>query len=122
MNKPHTLLLALLGLLATSRPGAAQRLASPTRPSAAAQRSSDDFPGQIRPAEEVTEAAPAPPARPSRALALALSDVVDASDLEIAHLQYIRNKVSLGMPLTKSENLFVVLWMQRFPGRPRAEK
>lgn len=109
MNNPYSILVVVL-LLASARPGAAQRLATTTRPSAAAQRASDEFPGQIRPAEVVTVVAPTRPAP-------APSDVVEGSDLELAHLQYIKNKVTLGMPLTKSETLFAILWMQRFPAR-----
>ena len=115
MNKPYPFLLGLLGLLATSRPVAAQRLFTSARSPAASQHGSDDFPGQIRPTEADAEAAPAPAARPAQAP----SDVVEASDLELAHLQYIKNKVALGMPLTTSEGLFLQLWKLRFPGRSR---
>lgn len=116
MKKPFPFLLGLLGLLATSRPGAAQRLVTAMRPSSAVQHYSDDFPGQVRPAEGVAETLPVAVPEPVR------SDTVAATDLEFAHLQHIKNKVALGVPLNKSERLFLQLWKLRFPGGTRLAK
>src|SRR4028119_291056 len=120
MRKTASLWLGL-ALLLGSASCWGQRLptlrASTSRPSARVTTAPDtNFPGQVRPdslastlPEPLPRAAPAPAAPPAPAKRSA----------EMEQLDYLKQKVNLGMPLEPDERLFLLMWMRDHPQKPK---
>lgn len=112
------LLLIACGPCWGQRPGKVRASASrsstrlPTAPD-------DDFPGQVR--AEFVASMPPPPAAP-RAAPTA-TPVLRAAPAplspELEQLAYLKQKLNLGMPLEPDERLYLLMWMQQHPRKPK---
>jgi len=98
------------------RPGKVR--ASASRPSTRLPTAPDDgFPGQVR--AEFIASMPPLPAAPIAAPAPRAAPTPAPLSPELEQLSYLKQKLNLGMPLEPDERLYLLMWMQQHPQKPK---